>query len=320
MSMIDQTRFIERLQFFDGQRLFASDLQALETFNRELRWLHNQSFHQPGVGSGFAVTGEKGGRVVNVGAGYATDVVGRESILTQEEVLAIPPDAGNKGAPVFYDLTVSYPDDSGLEESETREGICRSRGTIRLREAPVFCWVELEGENFTPTKTKLRADLENGLKIRLARIEVLNCVLNARPSVALRQSARPTLTPYIASGFQRIKGVENFSIALPLFTKPEGRLRLITGTVDTSVAGFIATPEYSAHLGGPRQFRVDAANFAILDQTSVFDPARDKFEIQALVFVMPAAPTSSVMTDAQVAEVDRQITETWVISWMGVER
>lgn len=320
MSMIDQTKFIERLQFFDGQRLFASDLQALETFNRELRWLHNQSLHQPGVGSGFAVSGEKGGREVSVGPGYGTDVLGREIIQTQVEVLPIPPDAGHKGEPVFYDLTVSYPDDSGLEEAETREGICRSRGTIRLREAPVFCWVELEGENFTPTKTKLRADLENGLKIRLARIEVLNCVLNARPSVALRQSARPTLTPYIASGFQRVETVENFPVALPLFTRPEGRLRMITATVDTSVAGFIATPEYSAHIVGPRQFRVDTANFAILDQCSVFDPAKDKFEIQALIFLMPAAPTSSAMTDAQVTDVDRQMKETWVISWMGVER
>mgnify|MGYP001036441712 CR=1 FL=1 len=46
------TQFLERIQFFNGQRLFASDLQALEAFNREMRWLHNQSLHQPGVGSG----------------------------------------------------------------------------------------------------------------------------------------------------------------------------------------------------------------------------------------------------------------------------
>ena len=62
MGILEETRFIERLQFFDGQRLFASDLQGLEAFNREMRWLHNRSLHQPGIGSGFAVYGKKGDR------------------------------------------------------------------------------------------------------------------------------------------------------------------------------------------------------------------------------------------------------------------
>ena len=62
MSIIGSTQFLERIQFFNGERLFASDLQALEAFNREMRWLHNQSLHQAGVGSGFQVTGNIGDR------------------------------------------------------------------------------------------------------------------------------------------------------------------------------------------------------------------------------------------------------------------
>jgi len=42
MSILDETRFIERFQFFNGQRLFASDLQGADDFNREMRWLHNR--------------------------------------------------------------------------------------------------------------------------------------------------------------------------------------------------------------------------------------------------------------------------------------
>ena len=320
MSIIDETRFVERLQFFNGQRLFASDLQGLEAFNRELRWLHNESLHQPGVGNGFAVSGEKGDRQVTIGAGYAIDAEGREIILTQAEVLPIPPDAGDKGNPVFFDLTVSYPNDSALEEVETREGICVSRGTIRLREAPVFCWVELGGENFTPTKSKLINDLQSGQKIRLARIQVLDCKLNARVSVALRQSARPTLSPYIASGSQKIESIENFSTFLPLFTRPEGRIRLIAAKVDTSAAGFVATPEYSAHITGPRRFRVDGTEIAILDQFSITSSAKDKLEIVDLIFVLPGEPTKLVMSDAVVKLVDDHIKETWQIVWMGVER
>ncbi|WP_392408614.1 hypothetical protein ACF3DV_12175 [Chlorogloeopsis fritschii PCC 9212] len=67
MSLLDETRYPERLEFFHGQRLFAPDLQAIEVFNREMRWLHNRSLHQPGIGNGFAVSGEKGDRQVAIG-------------------------------------------------------------------------------------------------------------------------------------------------------------------------------------------------------------------------------------------------------------
>src|SRR5271169_2924862 len=82
MAIIGASQFLERLTFFNGQRLFADDLQTLESFNREMRWLHNQSLHQPGVGSGYAVTGAKGDRQVTVTPGYALDACGREIVLT----------------------------------------------------------------------------------------------------------------------------------------------------------------------------------------------------------------------------------------------
>ena len=79
MPIIGGTRFLERSRFFDGQRLFASDLQAVEAFGREMRWLHNQSLHQPGIGSGFAVSGSKGDREVVIQPGYAIDAEGRDT-------------------------------------------------------------------------------------------------------------------------------------------------------------------------------------------------------------------------------------------------
>ena len=95
MQFIDATRSVERQRFFDGQRLFADDMQAIEAFNREMRWLHNQSLHQPGVGNGFAVHGKKGDREVAVGAGYAIDDLGREIGLRQPA--ALPPDRAVPG-------------------------------------------------------------------------------------------------------------------------------------------------------------------------------------------------------------------------------
>src|SRR5262245_15848074 len=109
MGMLDETQFVERPQFFNGERLFAPDLQSVEAFNREMRWLHNRSLHQPGIGNGFAVAGEKGDRVVTVGPGYALDSEGRESVLTRELQLPIPPVTGeDDGKPSHFNLTVSY--------------------------------------------------------------------------------------------------------------------------------------------------------------------------------------------------------------------
>src|SRR3954454_12726023 len=91
MGILDETAAIERLRFFDGQRLFASDLQGIEAFNREMRWLHNRSLHQPGIGKGFAVTGRRGDREVRIGAGYALDDQGREIVLTIGRTEPVPP-------------------------------------------------------------------------------------------------------------------------------------------------------------------------------------------------------------------------------------
>ena len=65
------------MRFFDGQQLFASDLQGIEVSDREQRELHNRSLHQPGVGNGYAVSGPKGDREVVVQPGYALDADGR---------------------------------------------------------------------------------------------------------------------------------------------------------------------------------------------------------------------------------------------------
>src|SRR4026207_1807339 len=121
MTILDQTRFIERQQFFNGQRLFADDLQSLEGFNREMRWLHNKSLHQPGIGNGYAVAGKKDDREVQIGPGYAIEARGGEIVRPQTGVEPVPPVAGNEdGTPAVFDLTVSYPDDDSLAESETR--------------------------------------------------------------------------------------------------------------------------------------------------------------------------------------------------------
>jgi hypothetical protein len=276
MSILDQTRFIERQQFFNGQRLFADDLQSLEGFNRELRWLHNKSLHQPGIGNGFAVTGKKGDREVTIGPGYAIDREGHEIILIRDQVESVPPVASESdGTPVLFDLTVSYLDEE-LEEQELREGICNQRGAVRLREEPVFCWVRLDS-NGQPGETKAKLEILAGMRLVLARAEVLNCELYQDLSVAERLNARPAQLPYVCCGTtvpnwqpltfatldpsvifgasdldrQRLGNlIEQFAEGLGYFpwVLPIG----LSALVDTSVCGFLNTPCYSARIDGPR--------------------------------------------------------------------
>jgi hypothetical protein len=320
MAIIGERQFLERLQFFNGQRLFASDLQSLEALNRELRWLHNQSLHQPGVGSGYAVTGSKGDREVTIAPGYAIDALGREIVLTTTRVESVPPIAHDgTGGPVFYDLTVSYPDDSELEETETRDGICLPRGVIRLREEPVFCWVRLN-ENLQPADNSLKVQIQNGLKILLAQAEVFNCQLRQPLSIAQRRNARPAKQPYIACGktspcvtdWQLLPGDEESVLGLKV-------------QVDTSVARFSLTPCYSAHIIGERFFSAqigdEMTSFLLDGFINVSEPSATGFTIRVLmpdrdIGNLRLNPSSFFREPSFKGILQKN---GWHVAWMGVE-
>jgi hypothetical protein len=277
MSILDETRFVERQKFFNGQRLFAPDLQGLEEFNREMRWLHNRSLHQPGIGNGFAISAEKGDREVTIAPGYAIDALGREIVLTHAQVEQIPPVAGDgKGGSAFYDLTVAYPDDSELEEAETREGICQTRGVVRLREEPIFCWAKLRFQDgrFTAENLKLSKQIEEGMRLVLARVEIFECKLAQKPSIAQRRSARPSAQPYIACG----------TTASDVWRPGEsdGSNNSLIAEVDTSEAGFITTPCYSARID--RREQSDISGNLVLPILVISDARPDRFTVQVTLF------------------------------------
>jgi hypothetical protein len=324
MSIIASKRFLERMRFFNGERLFASDLQELESFNREMRWLHNQSLHQAGVGSGFEVLGGVGDRQVTVAPGYAIDCCGREIIQTELQTLPIPPVADNSsGGSVFYDLTVSYPDDSELKPSETRVGLCMTSGVIRLREEPVFCWVQLSDDptNRQPVDARLKARIKSGLFLVLAQIEIFNCQLKQPVSTVPRRNARPARQPRIACGVERNPNWSrqalgspapgNNAIAVPFGTD------MYTGKVDTSAGGFQSTPLYQARLAGPRIFTAvgdsggtDTFVADALISIPTASATRDSFEIQ--IFPVVASLTGATFDDTAAVQA-------WTVAWTGVE-
>jgi hypothetical protein len=338
MPIIGGTRFLERSRFFDGQRLFASDLQAVEAFGREMRWLHNQSLHQPGIGSGFAVSGSKGDREVVIQPGYAIDAEGREIVLAETVVEPVPPVADDGfGEPVFFDLTVAYPSEASLKPTETREGICTPPGAIRLREAPVFCWVRLgpPPERVPDTQdAALRDSLATGLRLRLARAQVLNCRLERPLSVAQRRNARPAEQPYVACG--RATGLD---WRLPGDTAPGGFGLNAVATIDTRTAGFRTPPCYSAHLLGGREFTFTVAGrtvkrlldgFVILlapSGSTASQPTEAGFDFSLLVPdslfakvpAQPSDPDPRNAPDFKTQLLEGIADNAWAVEWIGVE-
>jgi len=328
------SQFLERIQFFNGERLFASDLQSLEAFNREMRWLHNQSLHQPGVGSGYAVTGNRGDRQVTITPGYALNSLGQEIILTQTHIEPIPPVADNgAGASVFYDLTVSYPDDTALKASETREGICLPIGVVRLEEAPVFCWVQLGDDGVQPVNLGLKDRIQKGLFIVLARIEVFNCQLKQPVSVVQRRNARPEKQPYVACG--RLSpsaadwNIDYMGATPPVTVDVSGgtlqiplqfpAVRLYT-QVNTSSAGFQAVPQYTVRLVGerrkhdqkttPNYYLVDG----LIDVATIPAPDQKGFTVEVFPFLWTVYPG-----DKDVITIDGSLFAGWQIGWFGIE-
>jgi hypothetical protein len=320
MTIFQDMRSVERPRFFDGQQLFASDLDAITAFHQAMREEHNRNLHQPGVGNGFAVAGRRGDREVTVQPGYALNDQGQEVVLVDEHVEPVPPVAAEgNGDPVVFDLTVSYPADKDLEEAETREGVCLPRGVVRLRERPVFCWVRLVRDltgKLAPVSEQDALDIQQARKIVLARAEVLDCELYADLSVALRRTARPAQPPHIACGCSPVEW-EPWLV--------EGARDVIgirTPLVDTTSGRFRITPCYQARVAGERPLEVEGGGFEssltilVLDLPAyVQNPTATGFEclvpLLGYTTLIPPNMAGAVVTTAQ---------EAWpCVSWMGVE-
>lgn len=329
MAILGSTQFLERIQFFNGERLFASDLQGLETFAREMRQLHNQSLHQAGVGSGFQVTGNAGDRQVTISPGYALDSCGREIILTEPLVKAIPPVADNgAGAPAFYDLVVSYPSDSQLTASQTRVGICQPAGVVALREAPVFTWVRLSDDpsNHQPVDQRMKDGIRQAIDIVLAQVQIFNCQLKQKVSTIPRRNARPPQHQRIACGNEGSPGWIQGVLGEPaiyqdggVIVYPSGgTMYVYSGVVRTASAGFQSTPAYTARIVGPRYpFPIANSSDTFMMDAFISIPPNQatatSFPIQIFPLVVQLGYTTPQLSDVNA------VINQWTVGWLGVE-
>jgi hypothetical protein len=350
MTALNAAQYIERLRFFDGERLAAEDLQGIDDFNRSMRQLHNVSLHKPGIANGYAVTGAKGDRQVTIGPGYAIDAQGQEIVLSAPLTLPVPPVAG----PTSYYLTLSYPTNAALQQTiaETRVGVCVPAGVVRLREEPLFCWVALAQTTtgYAATSPALALDLATNMKLVVCRVDILNCQINAI-DVSQRINARPTPLVHISSGRQPLTSWEADKQANELLG---GKNFVAAQTqVDTSCGRFRTTPQYIARLArrsipnatssgtagagpGDANTEQEASNEKLLDllfhvsQTWIEKEKIDSFTLKIAlpIWLFQTTANARGATDSKegsppapisIEEISQQSNGAWNVLWVGIE-
>lgn len=290
---------LERITFFNGQQLTAADLTDLQRANRELRWLHNRSLHNWGIGAGLGVMGERGSRAVTVEPGYGVDRAGREIILTETKLLPVPAVAGAAGGneAVFY-LVAAYRSDKDQAVIERRPGACMPEGGVRLREEPLIAWRKPD-------------QLVEGFELILAKAWIKNCQLSRPVCLAVRRNARASQQPFIASG-QTVAGNTDWK----LWQVGAEGLGVET-VVDTTAARFRTTPGYIAHVAGER-YLAAAIPIIAVGYPAVVDATPEQFTLRVL---LPATGQGNVnppsLRSPQAPELVNQLG--WQVVWVGIE-
>jgi hypothetical protein len=286
MSSIPQ---LDRIVFYSGELLTADDLTTLDDNNRQLRWLHNRSLHNWGIGFGLDVQGARGDTSVTVNPGYAIDSNGREIILSSPVQQPIPAVSG----PATYYLVADYVDDANEPVDEQRSATaCAPGGAVRLSNAPAILW---KGTN----------QFIFGTDVLLAQVSIQNCVLSQAPSAAVRRYAICGSPFFIKTGQLAAQ-----DIAWTAWT-PAGLKFGFTAAIDTSAAQFQSTPHYQAQISGSRS----NAGTIILDLVSIASESPTGFTLQV------ALPTLTGINPAMDVSAWTSLVGTlgWTITWMGVE-
>jgi hypothetical protein len=283
---------LERIAFYSGELLTADDLSTLDTNNRELRWLHNRSLHNWGIGLGLDVKGARGATSVTVNPGYAVESLGREIILSDPVKQPIPAVSG----PATYYLVANYVNDADEPVEERRSATaCAPGGAVRLSNAPAILW-------------KAENQLNYGIDIVLAQVSIRNCALSDSPSAAVRRYATCGSPFFVKAG--------QIGAASVVWTPwiPPGMKLGFTATIDTSAAQFQSTPHYMAQVVGSRAL-TGPPPMVILDLVSLANESPTGFTLQ---LALPSVPGANPALDVNgwkslIASLG------WTISWMGVE-
>jgi hypothetical protein len=201
------------------------------------------------------------------------------------------------------------------------------------------CWVELAPADGIGTQAALREErsaksqqlareIEAGMRIRLARAEVLNCRLNQPLSLAQRRNSQPQQQPYTFAGRTPLT-----KRILTASTEASGILLRVQ--VDTSAANFRSPPRYFAHITGERHFTIpilEVDRSLILDGFGRIEKS-DRLSLSFGLLIprilldqhgVTSAEELKKLVEALDPDDDPANTaetplKTWAVEWLGVE-
>jgi hypothetical protein len=287
---------LTRPAFFDGQALTAADLNAVQSYHRDLLWLHQRTMHSSGIASGLSVTGRKGDKSVTIVPGYAIDLAGRSIILDTTKVLDIPA-AAPTGDPAAYYLTIAYVPDDGLAAT-VRRGACELNGAVWRAEQPSLRW---------------KNPKDAAQDIVLCGIKVFDCKLSEPVDLSLRRSALPDKQPFVFAGWS-----PHDRSKWDLWKEGTAVFGL-QATVNTSEAGFVNIPIYHAMVVGDRTTKNDTTGeiAAVDGHVHVESATADGFELKMTL------PKGSALVNPVWLRAEKlkalPTDNDWFVSWVGVE-
>jgi hypothetical protein len=132
---------VERVNYYNGERLEAADLLLDQSYHITLRRLVNRGFFSPGVVQGLTIT-TSNPTTVTLAAGFALDPQGREIVLTRHQKIAVPNHTPSSGIGGYY-LTIRYHEARSPGPSPDCAPTSASGPPSRIDEAPVLGWTEL---------------------------------------------------------------------------------------------------------------------------------------------------------------------------------
>jgi len=232
---------LNRIAFWQGQVLRASDFRTEIGTAEQLRWWHNRSLHNTyGVRFGLDVSSvaDAQGQAVLVSCGIAYDCFGRELLVSQTQRVPLP--VVKEKDTAVRTLVVVWRDGHG------ERPCCEGR--------PEPCWPATSShENgrieFSWT---MESDLHASDGVPIARLAPGGKTRLDPRFVA--PASRPIARPLLASG-ETIPGNTPWEVWFEDFQDARGNLQRralgMQTRIDTSAAGFTRLPRYFAQLQGP---------------------------------------------------------------------
>ena len=145
---------LERLKYWQGQKLLSRDFRDETSYAAQLRWWHNRALHNAyGVSYGFAVT--LSDTRLSVDCGVAYDCYGRELVLQTSRELELPEPAAD-----FASITLVASFDKGDSSISSKELLMGACGCSSKNVAPLLRWQRSKTFKFTDGVALAQIDYE----------------------------------------------------------------------------------------------------------------------------------------------------------------